>query len=422
MAKRSVKKEVVRVAELFAGVGGFRLGLEQAASVGRRYEVVFSNQHEPGKRRQLASEIYTARFGNQGHSHADIATVPSSAIPDHDLLVGGFPCQDYSVASTLRSAKGLVGKKGVLWWQIHRILHEKRVKPSHLLLENVDRLLGSPAGQRGRDFAVMLRSLDELGYAVEWRVVNAADYGMPQRRKRIFLLGHLRGTHTYEELRRSSAVDWLTLRSPIATALPCRADEEVPQAFSIAHSLRELSKNFGARSGRSPFRNTGVMVDGVVFTLQSEPVTEDGATLGSILQPEHDVPDQFRIAKKDLAQWRYLKGAKREQRESAVNGHRYAYAEGAMTFPDPLDRPSRTIITGEGGGAPSRFKHVVLVGGRHRRLTPVELERLNMFPDGHTEGASDAWRAFFMGNALVVGVVRRIGKALLEQLGPSTKL
>ncbi|MBK9174847.1 MAG: DNA (cytosine-5-)-methyltransferase [Flavobacteriales bacterium] len=414
-------KDVVRVAELFAGVGGFRLGLEQAAAAGRRYAVVFSNQHEPNKRRQLASEIYTARFGSSGHSHADIATVPSSAIPDHDLLVGGFPCQDYSVASTLRSAKGLVGKKGVLWWQIHRILQEKRVKPRHLLLENVDRLLGSPAGQRGRDFAVMLRSLDELGYAVEWRVVNAADYGMPQRRKRVFLLGHLRGTTTNKELRKSSALDWLTLRSPMATALRCRADEEVPQAFNIAQDLGELSRHFGARSGRSPFRNTGVMVDGVVFTLQTEPVVEVNATLGSILQPEHEVPDQFRIAKKDLAQWRYLKGAKREQRESAVNGHRYAYAEGAMTFPDSLDRPSRTIITGEGGRAPSRFKHVVLVGGQHRRLTPVELERLNMFPDGHTEGASDAWRAFFMGNALVVGVVQRIGKALLEQIGSPTE-
>lgn len=421
MSKHVKRKNAVRVAELFAGVGGFRLGLEQAGSKDGRYEVVFSNQHEPGKRRQLASEIYTARFGNEGHSHADIATVPTSAIPDHDLLVGGFPCQDYSVASTLRSAKGLVGKKGVLWWQIHRILQEKRVKPKHLLLENVDRLLGSPSGQRGRDFAVMLRSLDELGYAVEWRVVNAADYGMPQRRKRVFLLGHRRGTRTYTALRRCATVEWLTERSPMAAALPCLAGDEQPKAFSIKEDLGTLSRNFGARSGKSPFRNTGVMVDGVVFTLGTEPVIEEVATLGSILQPERDVPDDFRIAKKDLVQWRYLKGAKREQRESAVNGHRYAYSEGAMVFPDPLDRPSRTIITGEGGRAPSRFKHVVLVDGRYRRLTPVELERLNMFPDGHTEGASDAWRAFFMGNALVVGVVRRIGTALLQQIGQATE-
>ena len=159
------------------------------------------------------------------------------------------------------------------------------------------------------------------------------------------------------------------------------------------------------------------MVDGVVFTAKAIPNGEgEVATLGSILQPEGEVPAAYYIARKDMPQWKYLKGSKKEPRTSGATGHQYDYAEGAMIFPDPLDRPSRTIITGEGGRAPSRFKHVVKVNGRYRRLTPVELERLNMFPDDHTAGASDAWRAFFMGNALVVGVVERIGKSLLRAI------
>ncbi|MCB0810815.1 MAG: DNA (cytosine-5-)-methyltransferase [Flavobacteriales bacterium] len=404
---------VIRVAELFAGVGGFRLGLERASGV-VRYQVVFSNQWEPARRKQHASDIYVARFGADGHSNQDIATVPVKAIPDHDLLVGGFPCQDYSVASTLKNSKGLQGKKGVLWWQIHRILSEKKRKPPYLLLENVDRLLGSPVGQRGRDLAVMLRSLDQLGYAVEWRVINAADHGMPQRRRRVFLLGYHRSTALYKALRRSDPGEWLTDTGTLGRAFPAHPDGPMAR-FSIAQDLDVLSRDFGARTGRTPFKNAGILVNGVVTTGAVRPAFDGAmARLGDFLQPAEAVPSTYYIPRKDLPAWRYLKGAKNEAR-AAANGHRYAYSEGAMVFPDPLDKPSRTIITGEGGRGASRFKHVVSPDGRrYRRLTPVELERLNMFPDDHTAGVSDAWRAFFMGNALVVGVVERIADALAE--------
>ncbi len=411
MAKRKAK-QVIRVAELFAGVGGFRLGLERASNGPVRFEVVFSNQWEPAKRKQHASEVYVARFGAQHHSNQDIATVAAKEIADHDLLVGGFPCQDYSVASTLKNSHGLQGKKGVLWWQIHRILTEKKKKPAYLLLENVDRLLGSPVGQRGRDLAVMLRSLDQLGYAVEWRVINAAEYGMPQRRRRVFLLGYHKSTDRYKSLRKSIPSDWITLDGTMAQAFPAEPDGPMVQ-FSIALGLDELTREFGERKGRTPFKNAGVMVDGVVFTGPVEAAFHgEMARLGDHLLPHDQVPAEYFIPKKDLPAWKYLKGAKSEARSSA-NGHRYAYSEGAMVFPDPLDRPSRTIITGEGGRGASRFKHVVCPDGkRYRRLTPIELERLNMFPDDHTAGVSDTWRAFFMGNALVVGVVERIGRAL----------
>ncbi len=411
MAKRKAK-QVVRVAELFAGVGGFRLGLERASGKDVGFEVVFSNQWEPARRKQHASDVYVARFGAEHHTNQDIAKVAVKDIADHDILVGGFPCQDYSVASTLKNSLGLQGRKGVLWWQIHRILSEKKNKPAYLLLENVDRLLGSPVGQRGRDLAVMLRSLDKLGYAVEWRVVNAAEYGMPQRRRRVFLLGYHKSTARYKALRQAVPSDWLEQDGTMAHAFPAELKGTMVQ-FSIAQELDVLSREFGERKGRTPFKNAGIMVDGLVFTgvLQAT-YTGDLARLGDHLLPSTQVPAEYFIAKKELAAWKYLKGAKSEARSSS-NGHQYAYSEGAMVFPDPLDRPSRTIITGEGGRGASRFKHVVSQDGkRFRRLTPVELERLNMFPDDHTAGVSDTWRAFFMGNALVVGVVERIGKAL----------
>lgn len=406
---RSTKEGALRVVELFAGVGGFRVGLEAAGG----FDVVWSNQWEPGRKAQHASDVYVSRFGAEGHVCSDIAMVKASHIPDHDVLVGGFPCQDYSVASTLKNARGLVGKKGVLWWQIHRILTEKKHKPRYLLLENVDRLLGSPAGQRGRDLAVMLSSLNALGYEVEWRVVNAADLGLPQRRKRVFIFGE----HTGSKALKLKDPEEHLLRDGFFARAFGEAHPTTPlHAYMLEGDLAKITRSFNTGGHRSPFHSAGVMRNGQVWTMTVKlPEPSDPTTLGDVLLDEKDVPKSYFIPKGHMAKWRYLKGAKREQRASAT-GHKYHYSEGAMTFPDALDRPSRTIVTGEGGPGPSRFKHVVqTTDGRYRRLTPVELERLNMFPDGHTEGAADGWRAFFMGNALVTGVVTLLGKALRQQ-------
>jgi DNA (cytosine-5)-methyltransferase 1 len=179
-----VGEKVKRAVELFAGVGGFRLGLEKAG-----IETVASNQWEPGEKKQFASEVYVKRFGPEGHMNFDISTIPGEDFPDHDILCGGPPCQSYSVARPLRKSDGLRGEKGVLFWDIHRIAKAKQ--PRFIFLENVDRMLSSPASQKGRDFAVILAALSDLGYRVEWRVVNAADYGFSQRRRRVFILASL---------------------------------------------------------------------------------------------------------------------------------------------------------------------------------------------------------------------------------------
>ncbi len=403
----------IRVVELFAGVGGFRIGLERAS---KRYKTIWNNQWEPSTKRQDASIIYCKRFGSEGHSNADIATVPANAIPRHDLLVGGFPCQDYSVATTLKHSGGIQGKKGVLWWQIYRIIEQSPTKPEYLFLENVDRLLKSPASQRGRDFALILASLSDLGYIVEWRVINAAEYGMPQRRRRTYILAYKTNTAIARSIK--DAEKWILHEGTIATAFPVNVKENATtRTFKICGTLDEVSSDFNTDRMGNGFENAGIIINRQITTIATIPHYEGGhLLLGQLLIPEDKVPGNFFISEEDLPKWEYLKGGKQEIRKSA-NGYEYKYAEGSMTFPDALDKPSRTIITGEGGSGPSRFKHVVRTeSGRYRRLTPIELERLNMFPDQHTEGASESRRAFLMGNALVTGIVEKIGIVLLHNI------
>lgn len=434
----------MRVVELFAGVGGFRLGLEgwqgKSATSGYKrqlrkkgedaYTVVWSNQWEPSTKRQHANEVYTSRWQHAAHNGSDLCTVPTEDIPEHDILVGGFPCQDYSVATTLKNSKGLQGKKGVLWWQIERILREKGdAAPAYLMFENVDRLLQSPSGQRGRDFAVMLASLAALGYAVEWRVINAADYGMPQRRRRIFFVGYKRGTALYDSAARSLEgilqEGVLSEAFPIAPVLAASVREGV-----LAGDLVQISNTFGKANASDlapSFLEAGVLIGTTYYTARVQPVFEGARkVLKDVLVPMCDVPDAYRIPEEHMASWQYLKGAKRESRTNAAQGYSYTFTEGALAFPDPLDRPSRTVITGEGGPSPSRTKHVILHDGVFRRLLPVELERLNMFPDHHTSApdVTDSKRAFFMGNALVVGAIERMGTALLSRISglPTDKL
>ncbi len=393
----------MRVCELFAGVGGFRLALEQSG-----WDVVWSNQWEPGEKAQWASKCYVRHFGDEGHVNEDIASVNASRVPDHDLLVGGFPCQDYSVATT--KALGIHGKKGVLWWDIRRILRAKR--PPFLLLENVDRLLRSPSKQRGRDFAVMLRCLDDLGYVVEWRVVNAADYSAPQKRRRLFILGARRGTRLERTLMaESNRHVWLQKTGFFATSCPVVQDLVRPLVPESPHvrlddDLQRVSDRF-----RFEFPSAGVMVSREVWTTAVKAQSEPIATLGSVLQ--HGVGEEFSVAEEDLDAWRYLKGAKAEARK-AKNGFRYAYTEGAIPFPDSLDQPARTLMTKEGGTSPSRFKHIIVDpdSGAYRVLTPVECERLNQFPDDWTRGMPTGKRYFCLGNALVVGLVARMGAHL----------
>lgn len=408
-----------KVIELFAGVGGFRLGLDKAG-----WETVFSNQWEPSTKTQHASSCYVANFGADGHCNEDIKVVVDNlestgkGVPNADLLVGGFPCQDYSVAKSLNSSKGLEGKKGVLWWEIYRLISIK--KPKLVFLENVDRLLKSPASQRGRDFAIMLRTLGDLGYRIEWRVVNAAEEGFPQRRIRVFIVA-LRND-IGKKLKVEDEVRYLTKTGVLGQAFKSSAESAI-QEFDLALEPEEISKNFNKGKKSSPFLNAGLYVEGHVWTLKTKSAyTGKRQVLGDIVAPATDVKKEYWVEEDRLPEWEYLKGAKSIARVHAESGQEYFFSEGKMAFPDSLDKPARTILTGEGGTTPSRFKHIVKIGQKHRRLMPIELERLNGFPDNWTQFDSDgkelseSRRAFFMGNALVVGLIERVGKVLIKLL------
>ena len=401
---------VGNVAELFAGVGGFRIGLARAG-----WKTTFSNQWEPSTKVQHASDVYVAQFGEEGHTNIDIAKIKS--LPKNiDLLVGGFPCQDYSVAKTLNSSKGLKGKKGVLWWEILRLVNGQ--KPKFIFLENVDRLLKSPSNQRGRDFAVMLKTLGDEGYTIEWRVVNAAEYGFPQRRIRVFIVA------TRKKAGKKMSPETVIAKTGIlARALPIEKPTEELQEVDLSADADEISARFNKGKEKSPFLSAGYFIDGIAYTVKTQAkLASSSVVLGDILQPDSRVPDEYWVEEKRLKEWKYLKGAKSIERTHKASGVTYNYAEGKMAFPDLLTNPSRTILTGEGGTTPSRFKHIIKTKNGYRRLTPIELERLNGFPDDWSlkslngKIVSDAKRAFFMGNALVIGLIEEVGKVISADL------
>lgn len=396
----------IRVVELFAGVGGFRIGLERASS---RFVTKWANQWEPGKKNQFAFNCYDTHFGNTDSINVndDIALVKDS-VPEHDLLVGGFPCQDYSVAAT--QAKGIEGKKGVLWWSINDIIKARR--PKYIILENVDRLVRSPVKQRGRDFGIILRCLADEGYNVEWRIINAAEYGLQQRRRRTFIFAcrnDLESSKIYEE---NIAEDIISKKGFFAHAFPITG---MPMAkklgsFTISErkypTLVEVSDSFA-----EDFYRAGVMIGHEIYTREVTPeLPESQITLRDIL--ETDVDERF--YKIDEEKWRYMKGAKKALR-TRKDGSTYHYSEGAIPFPDILDRPGRTMLTSE--GTLNRSSHLIEdpQTKKFRILTPVECERLNGFPDDWTNtGMTDRQRYFTMGNALVVQLIEKMGIELVK--------
>lgn len=451
MPARVVEEKSVelQVAEFFAGVGGFRLGLE---AVPGAYKVVWSNQFEPKKRKQAASMVYKAHWPNETHLNRDIFQVLESeqdyatlreASPD--VIVGGFPCQDYSVARPLSQTKGLGGEKGVLWWSLAETLRrsvEEGRPIKYAIFENVDRLLASPPKPnrpnltererrcRGRDFAMILSSLAQLGYAAEWRVITASEYGFPQKRSRTFIVAYHETTPLYARIKAAAearAGEWMQ-SSVLADAFPAtfpRPLDGHERALTIALEPYETQDHYLSRiDEKTWFQSSGVMVSGHVWTAKAVPAAnidyaaftghDRPQNLGDIVKETTGVTPEFYVVPEDVEKWRKAKGGERTLKTNP-EGYEYWYCAGAMAFPDSLDRPARTVLTNEGGNPAIRTKHVIQDhDGRLRRLVPEELEAVQGFPRGHTDHAdvTASERAFLMGNALVVGVVRRIGESL----------
>lgn len=452
------------VCELFAGVGGFRCGLNHIKNLKdtekkEKWDTVWFNQWEPlEKKTQYAHDCYVYRFGTrydingEDTTNINIEEVDKSLIPDFNLLVGGFPCQDYSVASSLATSKGLEGKKGVLWWSIRDTIEAKQ--PSFVLLENVDRLLKSPAKQRGRDFGVILACLRDQGYTVEWRVINAADYGYQQRRRRTFIFAYKDDTKysiqvqkrvKYQkddliEVKKENMNRILLKEGFFATTFP------VHEVSIEKMSYTQLPKEIGKVSEifKFGFENTGIMKDGIVYTIKTTPLYNGKQkTLGDIMDDD-DVDEKYFIPKErlyytdsavtksdetegklpleDRKTWQYIKGGKKLPRTSA-NGHKYIFSEGPIEMLDNYDKPARTMLTSEGSF--SRSTHIVKdkKTGRIRLLTAGETERIQGFPTNHTKYClmnekvvemPVHKRRFMMGNALVVDLVEDMERTLSQ--------
>jgi len=408
-----MKKTVI---ELFAGVGGFRVGLNNIkgfdetgkAIENGSFNFVWANQWEPATKTQHAFNCYTKRFGeSEFHSNQDISVVNKKDIPNHTLLCGGFPCQDYSVAHSLSKEKGIEGKKGVLWWQIRDILEIK--KPPFVFLENVDRLLLSPAKQRGRDFGIMLKCFADLGYSVEWRVINASDYGMPQRRRRLFIFACKQGTNYYKTIVNSKPEKLIDNDGVFAKSFPVEKKNDYKSVdLSSYNDLVDLSSKF-----KYQFENTGVLINQTIYTSKTTPIYETIMTLGMIA--DKNVDKHYYLDKKQREKFKFLRGSKKIPR-TRPDGSPYFYTEGSMSPVDSLDKPGRTMLTSE--GSINRSTHIVedKETGKIRFLTPIECERLQQFPDNWTEGCMPERRRYFMmGNALVCGIISRVGKQI-EQI------
>jgi len=401
--------------ELFAGVGGFRVGLNHV-TLGKdgkaiekpNFKFLWANQWEPATKSQEAFDCYKARFskGNDDEefSNIDISLVNKKDIPDFTLLTGGFPCQDYSVAHGLASEKGIQGKKGVLWWQINDIIIAK--KPPFILLENVDRLLKSPSKQRGRDFGIMLKCLYDNGYCVEWRVINAAEYGHPQKRRRTYIFAFRSNTKYAKGIKKHSHCKLLLENGLFAQTFSAKKTDDFYEIdLKKYKDIYDVSDNF-----KFDFCNSGCMIDGIISTAKLEPIFEKPITLNEIILNEK-IDSKYFLTNAQDTKFSYLKGAKKIQRK-AKNGFTYAYSEGSMSFPDSYDNPGRTMLTSE--GTINRSTHVIedRLTKKHRLLTPVECERLNQFPDNWTNTMNDRKRYFMMGNALVTGIIKKLGKVI----------
>ncbi len=402
------------VVELFAGVGGFRCGLNNVRLINNKvmengnWKFVWANQWEPSTKSQEAFDCYTKRFNLSDASNIDIFQVDKNTIPNHSLLVGGFPCQDYSVAQTLSNSKGIEGKKGVLWWAINDILKIK--KPPFVFLENVDRLLLSPASQRGRDFGIILRSFYDNGYAVEWRVINAGEYGLPQKRRRIYIVAYHKSTKYYKKLKKYNIKDIITKEGIFYKPFPIKDEIYEDNTTNISKEkyidLVDVSNNF-----QTKFYNSGIMFEGNIYTAKVDAILSEVYPLRKIRE-NNEVDSKYFLSDDKIKKFTYLKGYKRIPR-TKPNGETYMYSEGSMPCPDNLDSPARTMLTSE--SSISRTTHVIedYKTDKLRLLTPLECERINGFPDNWTNtGMSDKKRYFMMGNALVVGVVKKIGEEL----------
>lgn len=399
--------------DLFAGIGGFRLGIEKAGESLQRterrgvrlsrdksnieggdneqpetwrdrklkqsenFECVYTNEYD-----KYAAQIYEKNFGGTVDTR-DITTIPTSDIPDHDFLVGGFPCQAFSIAG---KRGGFDDTRGTLFFDIARILKAKQ--PRLLLLENVKGLLSH---DNGRTFKTIISTLDELGYDLQWQVLNSKNFGVPQNRERVFIIGHLRG-------------------EPRPQVFPIRESDSpsIPEeGYSSGKGQRIRGSDISAAIDANYHKGQGSTRQ----MIQSYMIHNVYGGFGEKKVREfHDYSPTIRTPKGGghlpmvAMKWQRTEKGRQARRESQKQGRDYTpFSDGHRELA-PSDRGAVGALTSQAIAKDSLIGNEMQI----RRLTPVECERLQGFPDGFTEGVSDTQRYKTLGNAVTVNVIEWI--------------
>jgi len=403
----------IRVAELFAGIGGFRLGLEQANNTqhapisqnpkqenskqGRKwtadestallhignkpsFRVVWANEWD-----KYACQIYRKNFGEKELVEGDVRKISTNDIPDFDIEVGGFPCQPHSLAG---KRQGFNDERGEVFHEIVRIAKAK--KPKILLLENVKGLLSS---EQGKAFGTVLEELGNIGYWCEWQVINSKHHGVPQNRERVFIIGHLRGTSSRQIFpigENDSQYTKMEGRRQVSAAI----DASYYKGYDHKRQLITYWKNSTER-WVDEYREDCLTLKGQNDLCRQPLIVADRthtyANLGRNLESPKEITNALSGVQKDnLVLLDNLGGNIKKGRIK------------------PLDNGTAWTLGGSKTGVQQHQKL--------RRLTPTECERLQGFPDGWTEGVSDTHRYKCLGNAVTVNVIQFLGEHILEAL------
>lgn len=372
--------------DLFAGVGGFHEGIRRANP---KAECVYSNEWD-----KHAAEVYRKHFGECDTT--DITTVRAEDIPGHDLICGGFPCQAFSVAGKRR---GFEETRGTLFFDILRIARHHRTP--YLLLENVKGFLNHDGGAT---FHTILRSLDELGYDCQWQVLNSKDFGVPQNRERVFIVGHLRGKPRPQVFPIGQTTE--------GSAGPEASKEAILTGTQTARQYANWGGDFvisqygeTRTSKHSPTIRTPSGGNRMPMVRVKEATSKGYA--------EAAEGDSINLAQPNSATPRGRVG--KGVANTLETGVQQAVVQAVDTKQVGKARFTDNVATL--GANDYKEPKAVSIENRIRRLTPVECERLQGFPDGWTEGQSDTQRYKQMGNAVTVNVVEAVASRIFQSIG-----
>lgn len=432
--------------DLFAGIGGTRLGFEQAcANMGIKSKCVFSSEIK-----QHAINAYKANFGSENIA-GDITQINENQIPDFDFLLAGFPCQPFSAAG---SRHGFVDTRGTLFFDIERILQAKR--PKGFLLENVEGLLNHDKVDKSKDYGrtleTILSKLSQLGYSVTYKVLNAANFGVPQNRKRIYILGSLDRSVSLNNFKKTSK----TLQDVMEKGLP-PLSTPFSKLLLSHYTAQELSGKAikDKRGGANNIHSWDIALKGTVSQTQRELLTQllkqrrqkkwahhkgiawmDGMPLTLSEISTFYAHKNLKKILDDLVEKGYLRfehpkdiieeltpsGQIKRKRAYATDKEKgYNIVAGKLSFEiskilSPNDVTPTLVAT-------DVTKLAVPDGDGLRRLTVREGLRLSGFPDWYMLDQINYQEAFdLLGNTVIVPVIAMICERYLSQIVASNAL